>query len=402
MRIRTFVVILSMVLAAALLSAITFTAPSAAQSDDATAESTAEPLGAAERATPAAGAVFTKADLEARYGWTCPTDIAGTTLNIYNWSTYIAEDTVSSFETLCDVTVNYDVFASNEEVLTRLSQGNPGYDLIMPSEWVVQILREEGSLLELDKTRIPNIVNIMESFTTRDYDPGNVYSVPYLWGTVGIGYNRAKVGKDIVSWNDVLSYEGPVAWIEDQRTMLGMGLVMLGFSPNSTARIEINQAAEFLIENSANVVVIAQDDGQSLLERGDVDIVVEYSGDIFQVISANPDGDFAFALPAEGTNLFIDNVVIPVGAPNPNAANTFIDFLLTPRAAADISNYVTYANANQASKDALLVDAALLENPGIYPTDEIISRLFLIEPFDMTITQYYSDAWNNVRTRIGD
>jgi spermidine/putrescine transport system substrate-binding protein len=353
----------------------------------------------AQDVTPEPGFVPTTFD------WTCPPEFAGQNLNIYNWSTYVAPDTISNFEAACGVTVTYDIYGSGDELLSRLRQGNPGYDLVVPPDQSIQIMVAEGLIDPLDLSKIPNFANLKANLTNPAYDPGNVYSIPYQWGTIGIGYDRNKVGADITSWNQVWDYAGPVAWLEDKRPVLGVALLMLGYDPNSTDEAQIEEAKQYLIEKGGNVVSIAADDGQEQLARGEVDIVIEFMGDIYQVqdaCAADPacTQDIQYALPEEGANIWVDNMVVPYGALNPALAHAFIDYILDPSVGASISNFTFYATPNQASVDAGLILPELLESPTIYPTDEIISKLFYVAP-NLDQEEIYSFAWDEIKIAVG-
>lgn len=338
------------------------------------------------------------ATAEALEPWTCPSGFEGQTLSIYNWSTYVAEDTISNFEAACGVTVEYSIYGSNEEMLAIMRQGNPGYDLVVPTDYMVALMIGEGMLEPLNYDLIPGVANLDPALLDKSYDPGNVYSLPYQWGTLGLGYDVAKVG-DLTTWAQTFAYEGPVAWLEDARAMFGVALSILGYDPNTSNPEEIAEARDFLIANGANVVAIAQDDGQALLAGGEADIVVEYSGDIFQVMADNPDR-FNYVIPAEAALLWVDNVVIPAGAPNPDLANVFIDYIAHPQVAADISNYTAFATPNLAALELGLIDPELLANPGIYPTPETKENLFVIED-NPDGEQAINDAWNELKIFLG-
>jgi spermidine/putrescine transport system substrate-binding protein len=357
----------------------------------------------AQDVTPEAGFELTT------FEWTCPEGFAGQTLNIYNWSTYVAPDTISNFEAACGVTVNYDIYGSGDELLSRLRQGNPGYDLVVPPDQSIEIMVTEGLLEPLDLTQIPNFANLKESLTNEPYDPGNQYTIPYQWGTIGVGYDRNKVGADITSWNQVWDYAGPVAWLEDKRPIIGVALLMLSYDPNTTDLDQLQEAKNYLIEKGANVVSIAADDGQEQLARGEVDIVIEFMGDIYQVqnaCAADPacTQDIQYALPEEGANIWIDNMAIPTGALNPLLAHAFMDYILDPNVGASISNFTFYATPNQASVDAGLILPELLESPTIYPTDEIVERLFFIAPnleVEDNFELGYSAVWDEIKIEVG-
>ena len=333
--------------------------------------------------------------------WTCPEGYEGQTLSVYNWSTYIAEDTIANFEELCGVTVVYDVFESNEALLSRLRQGNPGYDIIVPTDYMLQIMIEEDIVQPLDRALIPNFEHLADNLIGTPFDPENEYSVPYQWGTVGIGYNQTATGEEIASWQQLFDYEGNVAWLEDTRVMLNLGLITLGEEANADSVEQVEMARDQLIANGGNVVAIAADDGQVLLERGDADVVVEYSGDIFQIIDSCECDDFVYVIAEEGGNLWVDNLAIASGAPNPALANVFIDYILDPQVSADIANYTAFGSPNQTSIDLGLIDEDLLSNPGIYPTDEIRERLYFSEILPLDVEQAYTDAWDEVKIMLG-
>ncbi len=332
--------------------------------------------------------------------WTCPDGFQGQTLNVFNWTTYIADNTIPDFEAACGVSIVYDTYESNEALLARLRGGNPGYDIVVPTDHMVATMINLGLLEPLDMASIPNFANVSEDLKNPSYDPGNVYSVPYQWGTIGVGYDIDKVGGEITSWDQVFSYNGPVAWLDDPRAMIGIALQILGYDPNTSDPNQVGEARDFLINNGGNVVSIAGDDGQAQLERGDVDITVEYMGDIYQVAADCGCDNIKFALPAEGGNIWVDNLAIPTGAPNKPLAEVFINYILDPQIGADISNYTAFASPNQAAIDAGLIDPAYLDSPIIYPPEESRHNLFYILPLP-DAEQYYNDAWDEIKISLG-
>jgi spermidine/putrescine transport system substrate-binding protein len=204
-------------------------------------------------------------------------------------------------------------------------------------------------------------------------------------------------------WN----FDGNVAWIEDTRNMLGIGLNMLGLDPNTTNPDDITKARDYLADHGKNVRTIANDDGQEKLATGEADMVIEYSGDIFQVMAdcdANPDkncqGEFNYVIPEEGTVRWVDNLAIPKDAPNKALAQVWMDYILDPQVGADISNYTAYATPNQKALDDNLIGEDLLKNPAIYPTADVNKRLFGIKDVG-TAAQLYNDAWNELKVILG-
>ena len=332
--------------------------------------------------------------------WTCPEGFEGQSLTVYNWTTYIAEDTIPTFEELCGVTVQYDTFPTDDDMLARIRQGNPGYDIVVPSATVLSLMIAEGLVEELDKENIPNFDNLADTFIGLPFDPENAYSVPYQWGTIGIGYNTEVVEGEVTSWDDMFSYDGSVSWLEDVRSMLGVALLKLGHDPNTSDPELINQAKDYLLENGSNVTYINQDDGQEVLVRGEADMVVEYSGDIFQIADECECDTYAYVIPEDGTNFWIDNLAIPVDAPNKELAEAFIDYVLAPQVGAEISNYTAYGSPNQAAIDGGYIDEELLNDPGIYPSQETLDNLFFIEQ-DPERAELYNAAWDELRIFIG-
>jgi spermidine/putrescine transport system substrate-binding protein len=348
--------------------------------------------------------------------WACPSGFEGQTLSVFNWGTYISdednpdtevnENLIQNFEQLCGVTVIYDgTMESSEALQARLRGGNPGYDVAMPTGYIIPSLIEEGLIEPINFDNIPNLANLNSNLANEWYDPEQQYTLPYFWGTIAIGYNFAEVGEEVTSWEQFFQYAGPVSWLEDRRSVIGIALLNLGLNPNSDNPDEIAQAVEYLIANSSNVVTIAQDDGQVLLARGDVDMTIEYNGDIFQIAAecaenADCADDFRYVIPEEGAVRWVDNMVIPTGAPNPALAEVFMDYLYDPQISAINANWVQYGSPNQMSIEMGLIDAELLANPGIYPTVEIDAKLFEVEDV-LDADLLYGDAWEEVKLAIG-
>ncbi len=331
--------------------------------------------------------------------WACPQGFAGQTLNVYNWTTYIAEDTISNFERLCGVTVNYNTYASDSDMLEELRAGNtPQYDVVVPSNANVYLMVDEGLLEPLDFANIANFANIGEAFKNPPYDPGNVYTVPYQWGTIGVGYNRTALGRDITTWDDIFKMSARVAWLDESRPMFGFALRVLGYDPNTTDPTQIAEAEQYLIDHAANLIEIAPDTGQDLLAAGQADVVVEYNGDIFQLIASCGCDDYRYIIPAEGGQIWTDNLAIPVGAQNQPLAEVFIDYILNAQVNADISNYTAYASPNQVAIDEGLIYGDYLSNAAIYP--EATDTLFYTVS-DAALDEAYGAAWERVHDAIG-
>ena len=333
--------------------------------------------------------------------WSCPEGYEGQTLSIFNWSTYVAMDTVPNFEEACGVTVNYDIYESNEAMLARIRQGNPGYDIVVPSGGTVQRMGAEELLVPLNMEMIPNVANLLPDLLGQAYDPDNTYSLPYQWGTVGLGYSTEDFPDGITSWQQVWDYDGNVAWLDDRQAMFGIAHILLGNDPNTIDPDEINAARDFLVEVGGNVVAVAADDGQVLLERGEVGIAIEYNGDISQIIAECECEDYAYAIPDEGSNVWIDNLAIPVDAPNPELAMVFIDYILDAKVGADLTNYIAYASPNKASIESGYIDEEILSDPAIFPPEEQLASLFSIIDIGAEGENLYNNAWDELLIFLG-
>lgn len=315
-------------------------------------------------------------------------------LNVYNWDTYIGETTVQTYTDKTGVEVQYDLFANNEELLAKLKEGNPGFDVIFPSDYMVQIMTTLGIIVPLDHSKLSNLGNLDPAFTNPSYDPGMKYSVPYKWGTVGIGYRMSKV-ETPDSWGllyDSDKYAGRLALLADQRVVMGCALKYLGFSLNSTNEAEISAARDLLIKQKKNIKAFAPDEGQNMLIAGDVDIVMEWNGDIRQVMAEDP--DLNYVIPKEGSDLFTDTVCIPKDAPHPENAHAFINHLLDAAVEAEICNTIHYASPNAAAR--ALLPPEEVNNPAIYPPAEMIAKCEPVQDVG-EFTTIYDKAWTEVQ-----
>lgn len=312
-------------------------------------------------------------------------------LNFYNWTTYMDPEIITAFEEQFNVEVNEDYYGDNDELLAKIQPGNPGYDIIVPTDYMVEIMNQQGLLMELDHDKLPNFANVDESLLDPYYDPGNAHCVPYLWGTQGLGYNEAVTGP-IDSWEVMFNGEhaGRISWLTDARGVLGAALIYLGYDPNTTDEAQIQEALQLLVDTKDDVVAFAPDTGQMLLEQGEVDIAFEYSGDIFQLATANP--DIKYVIPTEGSIIWTDNMCIPEGAPNPELAHEFINFILDAEIGAQLANYTQYASPNKASLP--LIDEEL-QNDIIYPPEDSREGLTYLRSLG-DADLLYEEAWTEL------
>ena len=294
-------------------------------------------------------------------------------LNFYNWDTYIGENTLSDFNGATGIDVKMDLFADNDELFAKLKGGNPGYDVIVPTNDALERMIVAEMVIPLDHSKIPNMANIDKPFQDAAFDPGRKYSLPYMWGTLGIGYRKSEVANAPDSWKvlfDSDEYAGAISLLGDQSNVLGAGLKYLGFSWNSTNADELMKVQEMLIRQKKNIKVFADDNGQDLLAAGEVKLCQEWNGDIKQVITE--DYDLAYVVPKEGSLLWQDTLAIPKGAPHPENAHAFINYVLDAEAGKHIAETILYATANKAAKD--LTSEDYRNNPVIFPTAEVIAK----------------------------
>jgi spermidine/putrescine transport system substrate-binding protein len=294
----------------------------------------------------------------------------GQEVNIYNWDTYIGETTLEDFTAATGIAVRYDLFASNEELFAKLRESNPGYDVIVPTNDFVERMIAADMLLPLDHARIPNLKNLDPLFADSPYDTGRSYSVPYFWGTIGIGYRVSTAAP--TSWGDLFesdAYAGRMAWLNSLDTIQA-ALKFLGHSINTEDPEAISQAAELLIAAKPRVKAIVPDTGQDLLIAGEVDVVLEYNGDVLQVMAE--DEDLSYTVPVEGGILWEDDMCIPRGGPNPENAHTFINFILEGEVHGAIANFVRYPCPNAAAMPFILEEDKA--DPALYPPREVLER----------------------------
>lgn len=296
-------------------------------------------------------------------------------LNFYNWDTYIGETTLSDFKAESGVDVEMTLFASNDELFAKFRAGNPGYDVIMPSNEYVTRMAEAKLLMPLDHSKIPNKANILPEFQNPEFDPGRKYSMPYTWLVLGIGYRKSAMKGGLVpdSWKYLLDsdeYSGRISVLGESMDLFRLAFKYMGKSVNDFSPELVKQAEEMLIKQKKHIKKFHEDDGQDLLMAKEIDMVLEYNGDIAQ--SKVEDDDIDFVVPKEGSLMNSDCMCIPVGAPSPNNAHGFINFLLDGQKGADISKTILYPTPNAAAK--ALMDDTYKNNPIIFPPKEAMDK----------------------------
>ncbi len=295
------------------------------------------------------------------------------TVNFYNWDTYIGETTLADFKAATGINVRYDLFADNQELFAKIRNGNPGYDLIVPTNDFVERMILADMLVPLDHSKIPNKKNIGKAFLDPQHDPGRKYTMPYMWGTIGIGYRKSAFDGVPDSWKwlyDDATHKGAMVMLSEATTVMQLGLKYLGKSMNDWSDENIAQVEALITKQKPNLAGFAEDNGQDLLLSGDVDLAMEWNGDILQV--QEEDDDIAYVVPKEGGLIWEDDLCIPKDGPNPDGAHALINFLLDAEVGRDIADFIQYATPNAAAK--ALMDDAYTTNPAIFPSDETLAQ----------------------------
>lgn len=295
-------------------------------------------------------------------------------VNFYNWDTYIGDTTLDDFKSATGIDVNMSLYATNDELLAKLSAGNTSFDVICPGSEFVEPMIQKGLLEPLDHSKIPNIKNIEPTFITdAPYDPGRKYSLPYTYLVIGIAYRKSRVKEIPTSWKvlfDSDQYKGRIAVVSDASELYRHVFKYLGESANNPSPELIKRAENILVRQRPYIKSFHEDNGQDLLVSGEVDLVMEYNGDIAQIM--NGDDDIGFVVPKEGALKQSDTLAIPKGAPHPENAHAFINFLLDANVGKDVYTAIKFPSPNAAA--TALMPESYRNNPVIFPPAEIMAK----------------------------
>lgn len=324
-------------------------------------------------------------------------------LNVFNWGEYIGEDVIANFEEEYGVKVNYSLFDSNEIMYTKLLSGN-NYDVIVPSDYMIERLMEEDLIQPLDYSYMTNLDDLdPEVLTLRDeYDKDGKYSIPYFWGTVGLVYNKNNVDidkLDELGWNILkdTEYSNDIFMYDSERDSFMVALKALGYSMNTENMDEINKAYEWLCDlHDTMSPAYVTDEVTDAMINNEKDIAVVYSGDAAYIISQND--DMAYYVPKEGTNVWSDGFVIPSNAKNPKLANEFINYMMSYDAAMDSSIEVGYTSANNKVVEELSSDGEVYSNNDAYIFDVSNPKNEVFKHND-TLKKVLSDMWVRIKVR---
>ncbi|MCM3708119.1 MULTISPECIES: ABC transporter substrate-binding protein [Cytobacillus] len=314
------------------------------------------------------------------------------TLTIFNWGDYIDAELVDKFEQETGIKVIYETFDSNEAMMTKIEQGGTAYDIAVPSEYAIEKMKEEDLLLPVNHSKIPNLKYIDQRFIDLPFDPGNAYSIPYFWGTVGILYNTDILGDNkITNWNDLWDpdLKNQILLIDGAREVMGMALNSLNYSLNDKNKGHLIEAKEKLDHLTPNIKAIVGDEIRMLMENDEAGIGVVWSGTAQELMWEKD--NLEYVVPEEGSNLWFDNMVIPKTAKNPEAAHQFMNFMLDPENAAQNTEYVGYSTPN---KEALnYMDEETISDERFYPDEEMTARLEVYENLGKKMLSYYNELF---------
>jgi putrescine transport system substrate-binding protein len=348
--------------------------------------------------------------------WLPPPARADGELNIYNWSDYIGENTIANFEKEYNVKVRYDLFDSNETLESKLVVGSTGYDVVFPSSNIFKRLIKAGIFQKLDKPRLTNWKNL-DPFVLdnqADSDPGNEYAAPYMWGTNGFTYNVAMIKermpdapvdslKMLFDPEIVSKFQDcGVSLLESPEDVYQLALAYMGKDPTSQNPDDIVAATDMLMKIRPFIRLFDSQQYLNSLPNGDMCLVMTWSGDYAvasnRAAEAGVDIELAYTIPKEGSNIWFDAMLIPSDAPNPDNAHLFLNYMMRPDVIADATNYIYYANGNLASRPMILPE--ILEDPAIYPNEDIQKRMFPSVERDENVQRVITREWTRLKSGL--
>lgn len=324
------------------------------------------------------------------------------TLNVCNWGEYMAVeqedymDVNKEFEKLTGITVNYKTFASNEELYSKIKSGGANYDVIVPSDYMISRMIEEDILDKIDFDNIPNFKHINSSLVNPDYDPNNLYSVPYTMGIVAIVYNKTMIDDEITGYKDLWNsrYSGQILMFNNPRDAFGIALTYLGYSQNTENKNELDEAAQILKEQKKYVQAYVMDEIFDKMEGGSAAIAPYYAGDVQTMIDDNPDLDYC--IPEEGTNRFVDAFCIPKGAQNKEAAEMYINFMNETQIAYTNTDYLCYTSVHD--EVSALLDEETKNNKLRCPDNDYLSnKTEVFVNLSKETNDYTQELWNQIK-----
>ncbi|MDU7885983.1 MAG: ABC transporter substrate-binding protein [Clostridium perfringens] len=318
-------------------------------------------------------------------------------LYVYNWGDYIDPELLTKFKEETGIDVKYDVYDTNEIMYQKLNSGNVSYDIVIPSDYMIEKMKNEDMLAKIDYSNIPNYKYIGEQFKKLAYDPTDEYSVPYMWGTVGIIYNTKRVSDPVDSWNILWNpkYKDQVIMPDSVRDAMAVAEKKLGYSLNTENLDQIEYAKKELMTQKKDGLILAYmvDQVKDAMVGGEASLAVAWSGDAVTMLERNP--DLAYAIPKEGSNKWFDAIAIPKNAKHKENAEKFINFLCDPENAEQNVEYIGYSTPNTAAYELLPED---IKNDKVaYPDEESLKNCEVFIDLPSKILRKYDEAWLEIK-----
>lgn len=318
---------------------------------------------------------------------------------VYNWGEYLDPEVITMFEAETGIDVIYEEYETNEIMYPKIKSGAIAYDVVCPSDYMIQRMRENDLLAEINFDNVPNIKNIGKTYLekSREFDPENLYSVPYCWGTVGILYNKTMVDEPIDSWSVLWDpkYKDNILMQDSVRDAFAVALKELGYSLNSSDLDELTEAKDLLIKQKPLVQAYVIDQVRDKMIGNEAALGVIYSGEAIYTKTENP--NLEYVVPKEGSNMWIDSWVIPKNAEHKENAEAFINFLCRPDIALMNFNYITYSTPNTEARK-MIEDDAIRNNPVAFPDDTVLNRCETFRYLGDKVDQTYNELWNKVKS----
>ncbi|AEB75027.1 spermidine/putrescine ABC transporter substrate-binding protein [Clostridium botulinum] len=317
-------------------------------------------------------------------------------LNVYNWGDYIDESVIKQFEEEYHIKVNYETFATNEDMYVKLKKGGTNYDVVIPSDYMITKMINENMLEKIDMKNIPNFKDIPGKFKNLAFDPKNQYSVPYMWGTVGIIYNTKLIKDKIDSWDALWNpkYKDQILMVDSQRDAIAVALKKLGYSINTRNKDELKKAEQELMKQKPLVRAYVGDEVKDLMVDEEGSIAVVWSGDAVTMMKNNP--NLRYVIPKEGSNLWFDNMVIPKGSAHKKQAELFINFMTRPDISLKNVDYIGYSTPN--AKTMEMLDPETKNDKAAYPEDEKLKKCEVFIDLGDFIKDY-DRAWTEIKVK---
>jgi spermidine/putrescine-binding protein len=317
-------------------------------------------------------------------------------VNVYNWGEYIDKDLLTKFEEETGIKVIYSNFNTNEDMYVKLKNGGSNYDVVVPSDYMIEKMIRENMLRPINWENVPNLKYVDKEYLHHTYDPSQKYSAPFFWGTLGIVYNTTLVEEPVESWEILWDedYRRQIIMLDSSRDSIGIALALLGYSMNTTDLDQLKQAEDLLIKQYPLVYAYLVDQTKDIMINGEAALAVMYSGDAVDALSENE--DLAYAIPTERSNLWFDAMVIPANAKHPENAEKFINFMLEPENAAQNAEFVWYSIPSTEAKG--LLEEELQNSEVAYPPKKVLENLEVFrDPGDMV--KIYDDIWQEVKNQ---